>query len=169
MGNLKISSPWQEFNSKVRTLFDGDKDIEVGDIYKPNEGGEAYFAFDILVRNHKKFEALDKVMPAAVEFGNITLGICVQDLENAVDEIRPAQLFAAIFEGNPHFKDVKEINDVAGFTHAYVRFKPEVLQFFNDDLSDYNRNWSGLAQDIAEEVFADLPGTHFCTASVKEA
>ena len=48
-----------------------------------------------------------------------------------------------------------------------VRFKPRVVQFFDDDISDFNGNWSGLAQDIAREVFgAEMRGVHFCTAAV---
>ena len=52
------------------------------------------------------------------------------------------------------------------FSHN-VRFKPRVVQFFDDDISDFNGNWSGLAQDIAREVFGDgLRSVHFCTAAV---
>ena len=40
------------------------------------------------------------------------------------------------------------------FSHN-VCFKPQVVQFFDDDISDFNGNWSGLAQDIAREVFGD--------------
>ena len=54
--------------------------------------------------------------------------------------------------------------------HTYLLFKPEVIQFFDDDIYDYEGNWTGLAQDIAREVFADeTRGIHFCTASVEEA
>lgn len=169
MSNLKLLSPCQEFNNKVRALFAGDKDIEVSEIYKPDEGDESYFAFDIMVRNHKKFMALNSVVPPVVVFGNLSLGICVLDIENEQVETDPAQLFIAIFEGNPHIKDVKQAIDVAGLTHAYVRFKPEVIQFFNDDLSDFDRNWSGLAQDIARDLFKVGFGVHFCTAPANEA
>ena len=169
MGNLKISSPWQEFNNKVRALFEGDEDIEVGDIYEADADTGINYGFDILVRKHEKFLALDKAIPAVVEFGNVKLGICVQDLENKFeDDEHPVKLFAAIFDGNPHNQDIKEVRDVTGTVHGYVRFKPQVVQFFNDDLSDYNQNWSGLAQDIAKEVFTGVAGVHFCTAPVNE-
>ena len=166
MSGMKIEAPWYAFNKKVKALFDGDPDIEVGDIYKPNEGEESYLAFDLVVRKHEKFLALDTVLPATVEFGNVTLGICVQDMENSFDPDHPVQLFAAIFDGNPHIKDIKEIRDQTETVHGYVRFKPEVLQFFHDELSNYNGYWSGLAQDIAKELFPDVAGVHFCTSSV---
>ena len=51
---------------------------------------------------------------------------------------------------------------------GFVCFKPQVVQFF--DISDFNGNWSGLAQDIAREIFGDeMRGVHFCTAAVGEA
>ena len=45
-----------------------------------------------------------------------------------------------------------------------------ISQFFDDNLADYHGNWSGLAQDIAEDVFDnDFRGVYFCTADLKEA
>lgn len=166
--NLKIEAPWYAFHKKVKALFAGDPDIEVGDIYKPAEGDESYFAFDLLVRNHEKFVALDKVVPSTVEFGNITVGICIQDMENSFDEAHPVKLFAAIFDGNPLVKDIKEVRDQTETVHGYVRFKPKVVQFLHDDIGDYNGNWTGLAQDIAKELFPNVAGVHFCTAGVYE-
>ena len=67
-------------------------------------------------------------------------------------------------------KDVRLAGDRTGTKHGFVRFQPEVIQFFDDDIYDYNGNWSGLAQDIAREVFCDeVRGIHFCTAAVDEA
>ena len=43
------------------------------------------------------------------------------------------------------------------------------MQFFDDDISDFNGNWSGLAQDIAREIFgSEMCGVHFCTAPVED-
>lgn len=168
MANFKIEAPWYEFQKKVKALFQDDSDIYVGEIYEP-ENGKNQYAFDIEVLNHKKFLALDRVLPKTREFGNVSLGITVFDLENGkgLDDI--IELYKTIFEGNPILQDFKEVNDFTGTKHGFVRFKPEVIQFFHDDISDYNGNWSGLAQDIAREVFADAPaGLHFCTAAVGE-
>lgn len=64
-------------------------------------------------------------------------------------------------------KDIRTVEDSAGITHGFVRFQPEVIQFFQNDISDYNGNWSGLAQDIAKEVFVNQ-NVHFCTADLRE-
>ena len=166
MANVKIEAPWTAFQKKVKALFRDDSDIYVGDIYQP-EDGRTQYAFDIEVLNHKKFLALDRVMPKTRSFGNVSLGITLFDLENGTED--PLTLYRTVFDGNPNVKDFKEVTDFTGTKHGFVRFKPEVVQFFYDDISDYNGNWSGLAQDIAKEVFTDVPaGIHFCTAAVDE-
>ena len=168
MSEMKIEAPWYEYHKKVKALFDKDPDIEVGEIYEHPEGHSFPYAFDICVRKHEKFKALDRVMPEIVEFGNVSMGIFLMDMENLFSEERPVEMFAAIFDGNPLVKDIKEVRDFSGTLHGFVRFKPEVIQFFHDDISDYNGNWSGLAQDIAKEVFCGSPFVHFCTAGVNE-
>ena len=165
---LTISAPWYEFQKKVKALFERDPQIIVGDIYEP-EGREVDYAFDIEVLNHEKFIALDRVIPGIKEFGNVTLGIVLYDEENINAVNAGVDLYKTIFSGNPIVKDVRDAVDHTGTHHGFVRFVPEVIQFFNDDISDFNGNWSGLAQDIAREVFTnDSSGIHFCTAGVNE-
>ena len=168
MRTTNIEAPWYEFQKKVNALFGQDPDIKVGEVYGPNDGSSDY-AFDLEVRNHKKFIALDKVFPKFRRFGGVTLAINLFDEENGGAGEEAIELFATIFDGNPIVKDIKKSEDMTGTRHGFIRFKPEVIQFFHDDISDYNGNWSGLAQDIAREVFTDCPaGIHFCTAPADE-
>ena len=169
MNTVNLAAPWYTFQKKVAALFEGDPQIVVGEIYRPDNGA-VDFAFDIEVKNHKKFLALDRVLPKTKDFGGLTLGIALFDEEN-VNENTDTRigLFATIFEGNPILKDVQTAQDHTGTAIGFVRFQPEVVQFYNDDLSDYSRNWSGLAQDIAREVFTnDFQGVYFCTAAKNE-
>ena len=168
MKNLAVIAPWYEFNRKVKALFERDPDIIVGDIVQM-DGGSFNYGFDIEVRDHKKFLALDRVMPKEKQFGNIKVGICLYDEENALGGEDIIETYRTIFEGNGIVKDIKDAQDFAGTRHGFIRFKPEVIQFFNDDTSDYNGRWSGLAQDIARDLFAgEYRGIHFCTAGVEE-
>lgn len=170
MSNLKIQSPWQSFQGKVHALFEQDPSVKVGNLIEDTKQGQ--YILPIEVREHKKYEALSRLIPACVYFGNIKVGIQLYDTENgsnSVDEI--ADLFRTAFESNPIFRDVQTAQDPTGTTHNFVRFEPVVLQFFNDNLGDFNGNWSGLAMDIArDELFSELAesGVHFCTAP-KEA
>jgi len=169
MLNLKLEAPWNTYQKKVKALFEQDPDIIVGEVNELSDGKTNY-AFDIEVLNHEKFVALDRVMPEVVEFGNVTLGITLYDEENSVSTEDGIEIFATIFKDNPLVEDVKDVVDFTGTRHGFVRFKPRVVQFFDDDISDFNGNWSGLAQDIAREVFGDgLRSVHFCTAEVGEA
>ena len=161
MLNYSISSPWYTFQKKVRALFAGDEDYKVGDV-RECEDFCADYEFDIEVMKHGKFVALDRVFPKVKAFGNVKLRINLFDVENGGEG--RLDLLRVIFDGNPSVDKIVEARDAADTMHGYVLFKPEVVQFFNDDLSDYNGNWSGLAQDIAKEIFEDMAGIHFCTA-----
>ncbi len=168
MLKLNLEAPWYTFRKKVNALFERDPDIRVGEVYKPEDGSTDY-AFDLEVKNHEKFLALDRVLPKVQNFGNITLRIVLFDEENSLGEDDRVELYRTIFEGNGIVEDVVDTMDFAGIRHGFVCFKPQVVQFFDDDTSDLNGNWSGLAMDIAREIFEkECPGIHFCTAALPE-
>ena len=169
MRKINISAPWVTYHKKVKALFEGDPDITVGELFEPEDDSTNY-GFDLEIRSHKKFEALNQLLPKVKTFGNVTLGIFLYDEENLAASKDSIALFKAVFEGNPLVKAFHIETDHTGTPRAFVIFHPQVIQFFNDDTSDYNGNWSGLAQDIAREVFADeFSGVYFCTAAVTEA
>ena len=163
MMKLTIEAPWYTYQKKVKALFEGDPDIIVGDIYE-SEDGSSDVAFDIEVKTHGKFLALDRVLTKHKEFGNVTLSIILFDEENANGTEDYVSLYKTIFKGNPILSDVKEVTDFAGTPLGFVLFKPEVIQFLDDDTSDYYGNWNGLAEDIAREIFVEgYRGVNFCT------
>lgn len=162
MLKFAIEAPWNTFVKKLTVLFEGDPDIDVSDIYEP-EDGKTDYAVAIQVKKHEKFLALDRLLPWIKTFGNVTLGIDIFDEENG--EIDSAELFRVLFDGNPHVDSIQTRTDPAGVDWNYVLFKPEVMQFFDDDLADYNGNWNGLSEDNAREVFEEnARGMNFCTA-----
>ena len=168
MNNLKLEAPWHTYQKKLNALFGSDPDIIVGDIYEIDDILSDY-AIDIKVMNHAKYTALDRVLQKSKMFGNIIVLINLFDMENNNSHAFDIDLFKTIFNGNPIVKDIKDVVDRAGVRHGFVRFQPQVIQFFHDDISDYNGNWSGLAQDIAKEMFDDdTRGVHFCTAALDE-
>lgn len=158
--NFHISPPWVTFANKMKALFENDDDIIVNDI----EDNTGNLTLMIEVKNHSKFNALDQLLPETVKFGNVTLFIEVYDEANN-DEPDYFALFNTLFAGNSSVKRVVEATDLTGTKHVFVMFKPEVKQFFDDNMFDYNGFWSGLNQDIAKEVFEEATnaGVHFCT------
>jgi len=166
MNNFKLEAPWYTYQKKVKAMFDRDPDINVGEVYQRENGKD--YGFDVDVRNHEKYLALDRVLNRVKIFGNVTLFIALYDEENTLTDEAVA-VYKTIFKGNPIVRKIEDVVDPTGTHHGYVVFNPEVIQFYDDDLSDYRRNWTGLAQNIARELFDDAAhGVCFCTADVRE-
>ena len=164
---VSLEAPWYSYCKKLQALFKLDDDIEVGDVIDLQDD-EYSFGIGIEVRNHEKFQALSRLMPEKVTFGNVNVRLDIFDEENVDIPVDELSLFETLFDGNPLVKDIRSTVDQAGTKHSFVRFQPEVIQFFDDNLQDYNGNWTGLAQDIAREVFAHSPAVNFCTADIRE-
>jgi hypothetical protein len=159
--NFHISPPWVTFANKMKALFENDDDIVVNDV----EDNTGNLTLMIEVKNHSKFQALDQLLSETVKFGNVTLFINIYDVANNDDKPDYFDLFSALFAGNRSVQKVALAEDMTGAQHVFVVFHPEVKQFFDDNMFDYNGFWSGLNQDIAKEVFEDAAnaGVHFCT------
>lgn len=163
MLKVVLEAPWETWCKELKALFERDADIDVSDIYEPENGMDTDYAVAVMVRKHDKFLALDRLLPRMKEFGNVTLGIDLFDEEN--NEVDLPELFKTLFTGNPIVDSIQTRTDPAGVDWHYVLFKPEVIQFFDDDLGDFNGNWNGLAEDIARDVFSENGrGVNFCTA-----
>ena len=165
---MEIIAPWYDYQKKIKALFEQDPQIIVGEIYEP-QGQAVDYAFGIEVRNHKKFMALISLLPEQVEFGNVTLGIVLYDEENISDTDDLAETYRNLFKDNPIVREIPVVEDMAGVKHAFILFQPWVIQYYRDEMMDYNGLFSGLAQDIARELFKDETGTiHFCTAPIEK-
>lgn len=166
MANLTLAAPWVTFRNMVAALFELDNEITVGELYAPTNG-DLNYVLDIEVKNHQKFKALDRRVPLVKKFGNIIVGINLIDEENG-DTQPDVDVFGTIFKGNRLMKDVQVAEDMTGMDHIYVRFYPEVIQFYDDDMTDFNGNWNGLAEDLARELFEVPWNVNFCTAPKEE-
>lgn len=165
---VSLEAPWYSYCKKLQALFKLDKDIVVNDLCDTDDPDYNYVIY-IEVKNHKKYEALSRLLSDGVTFGSVEVRIYIYDEENdGVENAGQIKLYETLFEDNPLVKDIRTVTDPAGVDHSYVRFQPEVIQFFDDNLQDYNGNWTGLAQDIAKEVFLGYPNINFCTADLRE-
>lgn len=157
--NLKVISPWAEYAKKIQALFERDLDVEV----KYNNDVPEVLLYVI---GSNKAQAISKILPETVNFGSIDLKVTVitdNDLENATPDI----LFREAFLGNPAFSFSSTVGGISSNPFTYVAFKPEVVQYHNDDISDAYGNRSTLYQQLAKEVFNDIPGVYFCTDKVE--
>lgn len=161
--NTRLTPPWYIYQKQVKALFEHDPQIIVGEIYQQENGTD--YAFDIEVRSHEKYLALDRLLIRFKLFGNIALTINLFDEENA-DGDAAIDVCRVLFNGNPIVESVEDIVDLAGAHHGFVVFAPRVIQYYADDLRDINGNETTLAQDIAREMFKDMDGVNFCTGQV---
>lgn len=153
---FKLSPPWIEFFREVEALFANDPQVIVQ--YK-----EDIDTIEIYVKdNPSKAEALMYILPLKKTFGSKSVYINVIP-DNADLREDKSSMFKKAFEGNPAFEYMIDIEDVFTNPIHYCVFKKEVVQYWNDDLSDPHGKVSTLYQNIAKDIFGNTGGVIFCT------
>lgn len=143
---LELNRPDVSFANRIRAMFIDDPEIEM----------QYYDATDITngkltinVNNITKAAALRHVIMPEYEFGNIILEVEINDTSTYID----ANIIEAVFTGNPHFKEYKEIIDPTGELDFHVCiFNKEVIQFKNDNGGSLHGYEFRLMEDLAREV-----------------
>ena len=148
----KLSPPWNTFVSELKALFGEDPDIRI-------TFNEDSYEVRLFVANDEKAEALRQLIPEERIYGNVALKVTVVPAN--ADSTNDADTFEKAFKGNPVLKKVLRLKTPFG-EYDYAVFRKEVVQFFNDDLTDPHGNESTLFEDIARDVFGDT-GVFFCT------
>lgn len=162
-----LSAPWYTYHHMVVAMFGSDPEIKIRELGATG-GGE--YSFIIHVKTTAKAEALKRLVIQHVPMGNLTINITILGPdENKVDASNASseEIINNAFSGNPIFVRTENV-EVMMFKMLYCIFKKEVIQFFNDDLTDYKRNYSGLAHDIAYEIFDNenlSPIVNYCICS----
>ena len=141
------------FYKEIDALFKEDPDVKV-------EYDKDANTIKLYVEDAEKADALAQLLPPEKTFGNITVRIMV--IPANVSSPSKLQLFQKAFEGNPAFVSAQTAKDGL-YELAYIVFQCKVVQFFSDDLGDLNGLKSTLYQDIAKDVFENVPGIFYCT------
>ena len=149
---LKLSAPWVVYCQKIEALFRADPDIQIK-VDAENTHITLY------VDNPLKAEAISKILPEKVSFGDVTLVISIIPA-NLHDDT--TSIINAAFKGNKAVGRILHIETPITGAKDYVMFKPEVVQFFVDDLGDPHGNESTLYQDIARDIL-NIDNVLFCT------
>ena len=157
--NLKLSAPWVTYYHEVYALFGNDPDINIKfDANTPE--------LKLFVEDGRKADALQKLLPAEKDYGNVKLKISVVPA-NLKDGDDPEQLYKDAFRGNPVMTNFYSFDTIMGHFN-FAEFEAEVVQFFNDQLDDPNGNRSTLYQEIAKDVFENNYTVQFCTEPIKK-
>lgn len=159
MARLKLQAPWVTYYEELSLFFDEDPDVHV--IFDESEN-----TVNMYVQDPAKAEALTRLIPPEKQFGGVTLYLNIipgnQNKNDVLTDITDA------FKGNPIVDSIQILDSIPACKFTYVIFRREVVQYWNDDLSDAFGNRTTLWQDVAKRLFEEVPGVHFCT-DVQEA
>jgi len=161
----KLSPPWHTYHRKVLALFGRDPQVTIRDLSDDVSGNYGYF---ILVSDMEKAQAIKAILSNPVDLGATTVTAYIfgpdEDTEVKAAELDDAELIKNAFKDNPIIDSFLDTGNIF-FSFTYCIFKKEVIQFYNDNLSDYCGNMSCLAEDLAREILQLNSGNvQFCTA-----
>jgi len=113
------------------------------------------FVIPIEVRDWHKALALAATLVPSKNFGNINVFVEVRHCGNVVPLNCLTEdahcLVQKALDTNDYFERLESV-DFFGSTILFPVFKKAVIQFFNDDLSDYYNNFNGVVADVFSEV-----------------
>lgn len=153
MDKLKVSPPWITYYKKVAELFK--RDDEVIPVYDDEAK-----KLTLNVKNYEKAQAIRKLIPSKVEFGNVTV---IVDVKYNEDGKNIEDTFKAAFKNNPAFRYTFTF-ETSSNPIVYAIFEKSVVQYWNDDMSDPHGITSTLYETIAKDVL-EAPGVIYSTES----
>lgn len=162
MAKLKLSPPWVLYYKKLNALFEYDEDVLV--IYDEDE-----MEIKLYCSNNNKSEALSLLLPNTISFGDVELKITVIPSNEKTNKVKitinnPETAIYVLFNTNNDYVESVEVIPTPFGKFTYVIFVKEVVQYFEDDLSDFYGIKSTLCENIAREIFKDIDGVFFCTS-----
>ena len=158
MAILKLSAPWHTYYKELNELFKFDDEVRI--VYDTDEQ-----IINIYVEDAAKAEAMAAVLPTEKDFGGIKVLIVIVPANSTFKKAKSVRgsLYEDLFRGNPIVDDIVTIEGVMTNPITYVIFKKEVVQYYNDSLSDAHGLCSTLYQDIAKRILDADEGIFFCT------
>ena len=173
-----LSPPPYTFANKVKHTLGRDPDVTVHDMV--TVGGGKYL-INIDVKNLDKLQALDAIIPAVHKLGNEEVRIRFHDIcgnrhmpdkeinpivlpETAADVAHTVQ---TAFQGNPLFYATKSGSSF-GRSTVYVIFQQAIVQFWNDDLSDYCGNYNAVAASVFRDLVVGKVGKILLEVSTRD-
>ena len=164
---INILPPWSVYIKKLEALFDPDKEIA----FNVNWSGENPNV-TLATNNPDKAAALAQLLPDEKTFGNVTLTIGI-DCFTVSNLAFPTakELFETAFKDNPVFAYcVAPVQEGYWYIDlVFVCFAREICQIFTDNMQSPFGVTTTIYQDIAKEIFEDMPYANkglisYCTA-----
>jgi hypothetical protein len=155
---VKLSPPWYSLWNEVSHAIGKDVNIQVLGL---NVSSEPY-KITIITDNESKGQALSTILVPKHQFGHITVTVSVQ---NCTGEQFQGLSVSSVTDLVDIFKEALRDNDL--FVNAiskpisplpnapvyvYPVFMKEVIQFFNDDLTDLYNNYNNVAANVFRNI-----------------
>lgn len=162
--NAGLTPPWFTYLNKVKATVGRDSNVIVGPDLIPLGDGTLYllpiFVLGKDDSNKEKAEALATVLRSNVSFSNVGVAVLIFFNNQVIfpkvgpfTALEVKTLFDKAFANNDWVLETKVKEFTPGEAEAvYPIIKATVVQFFNDDLSDFYQNFN----DIATNVFKDI-------------
>lgn len=162
MMDTRIYNQWYTLWRKIYFTLSQDEEVSVSGLNKENDNK---YNIIITAKKMNKAYALSKIIKQVFTFGNVKVDIILRNnnIDVSTDTKEDEQftdeelciLIYEAFRNNKLFKGVvlvskKEESLFAG--KVVILFDKEVLQFYNDDVTDIFGNFN----ELAAHVFADI-------------
>lgn len=153
---MMLSPPWYTFHNLLVAALGADPEVKVSELKQHG----ATYSMNVMTPNKAKSQALAAVLVQVKQMGNITVQVSVPPPNHEVSpeaNLTPTQFAEQLntaLKGNPYFMRTEVRPLVPGRPDAVVFpiFAAKVVQFFNDDLSDYYQNANILAADAFRQI-----------------
>lgn len=165
----KLSPPWWTVYNKIKAMFEADPDVTIQPMKETED--KAGFIIYLDTSDALKAVALSKILKLKYNFGNITLTVKVRVTNSQLKQSRSDTDYDNYLDAlatTPAVIDIREVEDMFSNKWIVIDFKKEVVQFYNDDLTDFYGNWNGLYTDIATDIFKYNPSVKYTIAVTDE-
>ena len=160
--NVRLSPPPYTYFNFIKHSIGNDSCLEVLEMQVQEEGN---YLIQIEVQDRRHARALAAILELHKNIGNENIYIEVLHKGTIVEpqeDYKTMKDFIKMFEtalcSNRYFNRATFIKSLAGYPIVFLIFKKEVIQFFNDDISDFFNNFNGVAADVFREVLK--PAVH---------
>ncbi|WLR41314.1 hypothetical protein LC087_10285 [Bacillus carboniphilus] len=155
-----LSSPWMTQSEKIIHTVGDDPLVRIRPLQEITSN---LFILRIIVNGEKKAQALDSLITKEYCFSGVRLQVIVEEefTRKRADQLCVktalgiAELLVVALETNHLFKTVL-LSERFGEVAVFPIISSQIIQFFNDDQSDYYENFNGVAANIFKDVMVDI-------------
>lgn len=155
---VQLSPPWVTFANEMKAMFKYDDTVRV--VFD-----QVNMKLRLYVESAVKAEALEQLLVKQAVFGNVTVDVEVIPGNASSDKY--VNLYATAFESNPALIDTVYADSTPLGSFVYIIWSGKAVQFFDDNLGDYQGKKTMLMEEIARDVLAEQPHTYHCTEDIR--